>query len=285
MNSETDTSDVNQEKSTDQTIAPAFCRFPGRRSTAPSRNMLLKHKAVCRGNFCACLMSLAIGLFSVLLSAENALAQRLPSREQPFDTDNIILGLALLVPGVIISFIQSKFLTRRTSPQNQLIHYFAVSVVYYMIVWLIVNAFSFELDYQNPRHMCLLLLAGPFLVGVLLGYESRKEYVHRFIRWLGLVNLIHPVESAWDWKFMDTNDEWVIVTLKDGTRFRGFYGKNSFASSDPQRRDVYIEWIYDVDENGYWIYRGKGLLVATGEIKTVEFLPHTYEPQEEVANE
>ena len=274
MISETDTRGVNQEKSNDQTIAPAFCHSLGCRSTVPSRNMLLKHKSVCRGKFRACLVSLTIGLFSVLLSAENALAQRLPSREKPFDTDNLIPGLALLVPGVIVSFTQSKFLTRRTSPQNQLIHYFAVSVVYYMIVWLIVNAFSFELDYQNPRHMCLLLLVGPFLLGVLLGYESRKEYVHRFIRWLGLGNLIHPVESAWDWKFMDTNDEWVIVTLKDGTCFLGFYGKNSFSSSDPQRRDVYIQWIYDIDENGDLKYSRKGLLVTAGEIRTIEFLSY-----------
>lgn len=285
MNSETDTSGVNQEKSNDQTIAPAFCHSFGCRSTAPSRNMLLKHKSVCRGKFRACLVSLTIGLFSVLLSAENALAQRLPSREQPFDIDNIILGLALLVPGVVIFFTQSKFVTGRTSPQNQLIHYFAVSVVYYMMVWLTVNAFSFELDYQNPRHMCFLLLVGPIIVGSLVGYESQKGYIRRLIRWFRLGNLSHPLESAWDWKFVDTNDEWVIVTLKDGTRFRGFYGKNSFASSDPQRRDIYIEWIYDIDENGYWTYRGKGLLVAAGEIKTVEFLSHTYEPQKEVANE
>lgn len=280
MISETDTRGVNQEKSNDQTIVPVSCHFLGCRSTVTSRNMLLKRNAVCRGKFCACLMSLTIGLFSILVLAENTLAQSLPSQEKPFDTDNIILGLALLVPGVIVFFTQSKFVTRRTSPQNQLIHYFAVSVVYYMIVWLIVNAFSFEIDYQNPLHMCLLLLVGPAVLGGLFGYESRKEYVHRLIRWIGLVNLIHPVESAWDRKFMDTNDEWVIVTLKDGTRFFGFYGKSSSASSDPQRRDVYIQWIYDVDENGDLKYSRKGLLVTAGEIRTIEFLSYANEQRE-----
>lgn len=248
------------------------------RSTVSSRNTSSESDSLCGGNFRTRIGVLAAGLLLALASAENALAQKLPLQEKPFDIDNIILGLALLVPGVIISFVQSKFVAGRTSPQNQLIHYLAVSVVYYMLVLLIVNASSFEPDYQNPWHMCLLLLAGPIVLGGLAGHESQQGYIRRLIKRARLGNLPHPTESAWDWKFMDTNDEWVIITLKDGTRFFGFYGKNSFASSDPQRRDVYIQWIYDIDENGDLKYSRKGLLITAGEIKTIEFLSYTDEP-------
>ena len=255
------------------------------RSTASSRYVSPEHDSLCGESFRFRVRVLATGLFLILASAENVLAQNLPLQEKPFDVYNFIQALTLLVPGVIISFVQSKFVTGRTSPQNQLIHYCAVSVVYYMLVFLIVKASSFELDRQNPLHMCMLLLAGPIVLGGLAGHQSQQGYIRRFIRWARLGELLHPVESAWDWRFMDTHDEWVIVTLKDGTRFLGFYGRKSFASSDPQRRDVYIEWIYDIDEDGDWTYRGKGLLVTAGEIKTIEFLSHAYDPREEIADE
>ena len=271
--SKTERKEVHQKKkSAEQTVALALCHFLRCRSTALSRNILLASKTIFWDKIRFCFRRLMVGSCCLLVSTENVLAREASSPDSIFpDIDKI---LVLLFPGVVISFVRSKFLTRKISPQNQLIYYCAVSVVYYVLVWLPVNASSFieELDYQNPWHMFFLLLVGPVVLGGLFGYESRREYVHRFIRWVGLGNLTHPVESAWDWKFMNTNDEWVIVTLKDGTRFAGFYGTSSFASSDPQKRDIYIQWVHDIDEEGKWIYAKVGVLVTSGEVKTIEFL-------------
>ena len=41
--------------------------------------------------------------------------------------------------------------------------------------------------------------------------------------------------------------QWVLVTLKDGTRFAGYCGPQSFISSDPAEHDMYIEQTYDLD--------------------------------------
>ena len=72
--------------------------------------------------------------------------------------------------------------------------------------------------------------------------------------------------------------EWVLVTLKDGTRFAGFCGPDSFISSDPAERDLYIQWVYDLDDEDGWRSRGEtGLLVAGGEISTIEF--RSYKPE------
>ena len=63
--------------------------------------------------------------------------------------------------------------------------------------------------------------------------------------------------------------EWVLVTLKDGTRFAGYCGPDSFMSSDPAERDLYIQWVYDLDDEDGWRSRGEtGLLIAGGEINT-----------------
>ena len=81
--------------------------------------------------------------------------------------------------------------------------------------------------------------------------------------------------TAWDWKFGNMDNEWVLVTLKDGTRFAGFCGAQSFISSDPAERDIYVQWIYDIDDNHHWQSRGEtGVLITSGEVKTIEFWPY-----------
>ena len=70
--------------------------------------------------------------------------------------------------------------------------------------------------------------------------------------------------------------QWVLVTLKDGTRFAGYCGPESFMSSDPTERDMYIEQIYDLDSDDNWVNVGKKeVLIASGEIQTIEFWPYT----------
>ena len=68
--------------------------------------------------------------------------------------------------------------------------------------------------------------------------------------------------------------EWVLVTLRNGTRFAGYCGPDSFMSSDPDNRDLYIQWVYDIDDDSGWCPRGEnGVLIAAGEISTIEFWP------------
>lgn len=66
----------------------------------------------------------------------------------------------------------------------------------------------------------------------------------------------------------------VIITLKDDTKFAGYCGRNSFMSSDPTERDLYVEKLYDWGEDDSWLDGGDhGLWVASGELKSVEFFP------------
>jgi len=90
------------------------------------------------------------------------------------------------------------------------------------------------------------------------------------MRWAGL-NAVHEVPSAWDWKFGKGENLWILVKLKDDTEFAGFCGENSFISSDPSERDIFIERVYELDDNNVWHEQaGKGVLIAQGEIRTIE---------------
>lgn len=61
--------------------------------------------------------------------------------------------------------------------------------------------------------------------------------------------------------------------MNNGTMFGGFLGANSFISSDPDERDLYIEEIYELDDKDEWITNGHGVYLAGRDIGFIEFLP------------
>ena len=62
-----------------------------------------------------------------------------------------------------------------------------------------------------------------------------------------------PIPTGWDWIFGRTDPCYVLVTLTDGTEIAGYFGLRSMASSDPDRKDLYIEKVYKVPvDDGPW---------------------------------
>ncbi len=65
-----------------------------------------------------------------------------------------------------------------------------------------------------------------------------------------------------------------VIVLKDGTIVRGIYGTNSLASSDPDRRDLFLEGVLVQDEEGRFHidpYAG-GLWIDGSQIVMVKFV-------------
>lgn len=131
---------------------------------------------------------------------------------------------------------------------------------------------------RSPLFFLAALFVGPAVLGFILGLNIQKDLVRSALRRLGPFT-VHPVPAAWDWKLAEPAEEqWVFVTLKVGREYTGFSGKDSFASSNPDERDLVIQWFYDNDDNGYWTAPGtKSVPIAASEISTVEFLPYASE--------
>ena len=191
--------------------------------------------------------------------------------------DNIYLLLAFLAPGLVILFIRSKFTTGRVPSQAEAsLAYLAISVIYYAITLPLIEAIQTAhlTGYAKAAAWFGVIFIGPVLLGVILGIDVQKGYFYRFLKRIGL-HPVHAIPTAWDWKFGQRTEQWVLVTLKNGTQFAGLLCKDlSFMSSDPKERDIYIGQIYDIDEHNNWTARSnKSLLIASGEISTIEFWP------------
>src|SRR5262249_29872947 len=112
------------------------------------------------------------------------------------------------------------------------------------------------------------------IFGMLLGISAQKEWGSRIASWFNL-STVHVIPTAWDWRLsrVSRGGMYVMVTLSSGGRVAGFFGPNSFASSDSDERDIYVEEEYTVDETGKWEARTEkvGVLIPAKEIKYIEF--------------
>lgn len=192
--------------------------------------------------------------------------------------DNLYMILGFLVPGLIVLFVRSQFITGRRPPHaTVLLSYLTVSIIYYALALPLVDLVQSiqEPGYGKSLAWFGLVFVGPAIFGLFLGINIQKGLFRRFLKWIHL-NPVHVMPTAWDWKFGGMGEQWVLVTLKDGTRFAGFCGEDSFMSSDPAERDIYIQWVYDIDDDNKWTPRGdNGVLITAGETSTIEFWPYT----------
>jgi len=189
--------------------------------------------------------------------------------------DQLSIIVAFVVPGLIALYCRAQFLTGRLPPVNEaVLASLALSLIYYGILIPFIGAGISATDPRVTKFSWFsVVVVGPAIFGSFLGFWVQNGPLRRWLNLIG-INPVHPIPTAWDWYFKKPHHRWIIITLKDGTTFGGRFGSDSFASSDPTERDVFVERIWNIDENGQWKDTGeKGLLIAHGEIRTLEFFP------------
>ncbi|WP_183075967.1 DUF6338 family protein [Salmonella enterica] len=94
--------------------------------------------------------------------------------------------------------------------------------------------------------------------------------------------LPHPIGRSWDYFFSTRQCCWVLVTLKNGKKYGGYYGGQSFASNSPEPEQIYLEKHWALDDDGDFDHEltdTLGIIILTNEIESVEFIKvKTLEP-------
>lgn len=193
--------------------------------------------------------------------------------------DMLFYSLAFVVPGFITYTIVSMFVPQKNEQApNSILRFLYFSCMNYALwSWLIY--IIVKTDFYNQHKFwtaaiwILIVLISPIITGLMLGILSKNEVIRKLLHKLGF-NTTHPIPTGWDYKFSSLkNGVWVIVTLKDDSIVTGYFGSNSFASSDCTERDLYIESIYKIgsDDSWYEVDRTDGMLIKGDQIKNVEF--------------
>ena len=114
--------------------------------------------------------------------------------------------------------------------------------------------------------LVFMIIISPILFAFIFQKISEKKWFGRF--------MINPTKSAWDSFFSKRESYYVIVTLKNGRKIGGKYGKNSFSSTYPNPEELYLEELWQLNErNGFENIEPKteGILITEQEISTIEF--------------
>ncbi len=187
--------------------------------------------------------------------------------------DAAYMALLLLAPGYILCAVRNLFLTGREVQGNeQLVKYLSCSAINYLIcsplIYGVVNTGP------SPWERGLLLIGTGLIIPAMLGVISGVAAQRGISRWVlscfGL-NPVHAAPTAWDYIFAKPQTQMMRVTLKSGAEFLGCWSPESFASSDAKERDLLLKPLYEHSDEKGWQLTDHGLLVAAGEIRTVEF--------------
>ncbi len=117
----------------------------------------------------------------------------------------------------------------------------------------------------------LTIIVVPVCLGFLLGWA-----INRYPRFFAPVGLdaTGRILHAWDYAMQRPDSYYVRVWMKEGGVIGGRYSTDSFASSDRQRPDLFLEEVWFLDGDDYFLEPdpgSAGVWIAAEGIVRVEF--------------
>ena len=194
------------------------------------------------------------------------------------DSFDIVFYTAVFVlPGFLMtSIIDTLNPTQKKSEGVLLLKSILYSIIH-CAVWSWAYKLIFQLETTHPYFYWLVLITFTILaatvLALLIGVVKQKQLLRKALLYCNIY-CPHSIPNSWDYALGKAEGSWVIGTLTDDSVIYGEYSTKSFASSDPDERDLFLEKTYIPDENGTWIEasRNEGIYIQKDQIKTIEFL-------------
>ena len=188
-----------------------------------------------------------------------------------WELDKLMLFFLFFIPGFIsLKVYDSIMPSPRRDFAKAIVEAVAYSCLNYgFFSWVIYFALK-NLLTDSPLSFYMLVVLILFIAPVLWPILFSRMY-----SWKVISNfIIHPIQKPWDYVFMRRVPYWVIVHLKDGRMVGGRYDEDSFTSSYPEKEQIYLEEVWELDPRGSFIRktdRSKGIIIIGDEIEAIEF--------------
>ena len=183
-----------------------------------------------------------------------------------------------LLSGLIIIWIRSTFGTAERPKLTEMVVEAVILSLVNQLAFVVLSEAALLLPFYlslSTRFLFLVeALLLPACLGLLFGYSLSAGWNRAILRRLSMP-VQNPIRRAYDFAFLQNDVEgFVILTYDDGTKVYGYFGENSLAASNPERSDIYLERLYDVDETGQWYEKSppRGGLLNLDRLRSLEFL-------------
>ena len=180
---------------------------------------------------------------------------------------------SMLAPGLIISTIRTRAITGSVPDiKDRLVSYALISTAYFAVT---TPLFDVSWGVETPNWLASLLqnFILPIIVGIALAYIYQWQWTYQLAERFKL-HVAHHLPAAWDYVFEGMPaDTFVLATLVDGTQVAGKMTKDSFASSSKEERDLFIQEVWEIGEDGgEWtpLNPPRGILLCGKNVKFVE---------------
>lgn len=195
-------------------------------------------------------------------------------KDVPATIETLLLALAALVPGFVWYRASALFVTKARHPEKAwLLEILTRSCVVHAVsggalYWIAVSGMHKTSPFWFVWSISGIIFGVPLaltLVGVLFAAVAFRIPP----------KLIRPAPEAWDFRFIRSNPCWVRARLKDGKCVGGYFGKLSAASSDTDKRDIFIEYAWEISENGAFLRAipdTEGIWIRGDDVQMIEFL-------------
>jgi hypothetical protein len=200
-----------------------------------------------------------------------------------FNLETLGLLLLFVFPGLVSTQVYRLIMPARPTAWGdsllQSLFYTAINfTLLFPLVPFVVNTSNQE---QHPALYWLaivaLILFGPIAWAFILRALFKSKAIASRIQ--------IPFPTPWDYFFDLRQPTFLLITLTNGSRVGGFWGPDSYAGSFPNDGDIYLEAVYDLDENGRFGEAKKdtlGLLIRRDQYTCVELFAVPPQPIEEL---
>lgn len=173
-----------------------------------------------------------------------------------FDTSqDIFIVISFFIPGFIYDSIIRNFvpLRRNKEKELQLLRFLTATAFNYALcsplIYLLISGAIFRRSIVGQASTWLVILAVvPAVIALIHAKLVQRDGFAKIWQWLGLRS-INPIPTGWERIFSRTEPCFVVVRMTDGSEVAGWFGERSLASSDTERKDIYLELVYRIDED------------------------------------
>lgn len=187
--------------------------------------------------------------------------------------------VAVFVPGFIYRSVLANFVppNQGKSKEFVLLGLLTATAVNYAfcspLIYLLLNGMLFASSPIGQAAMWFVVVgAVPVILALVSAYAVQRNWVSKAFGRMRL-HSISPIPTGWDWVFSRTEPCYMVVKLRDGTEIAGYFGAQSMASSDATSRDLFIEKVFSIPDEGPWqrVEHSGGIWVDGSQISSVEF--------------
>lgn len=194
-----------------------------------------------------------------------------------------LLALAyIVVPGFIIQEMMERMQPVRREHWNfyllRVVFWGSLSYAFCELCTAIIEQIGYTpSDFAAVLLPVIKTFVVPPFIALLALLFMRWGGMRRVLRFLRFRGILSPVPTAWDHEFHRRTvgyGAWIVVTLTDGRRIAGAFGRHSYAGEYQDGHDIFIQQSFTMGGDGSLkpVCDNDGVWIKGDQIALVEFL-------------